>query len=111
MKELLFAKKSKRNILLQYSNNYYNNIVDNSEKEFGKITSIKTDILDMILNPENYLRYFCKLKEKFNSGLTYALYCPIGEILYCYIYAHLVVKKMRYTNDKNLKKDVDISKM
>ena len=111
LKELLFAKKAKRNVLLQYSNNYYNNIVDNSEKEFGKIASIKIDILDMILNPENYLRYFCKLKEKFNSGLAYALYCPIGAILYCYIYAHLVVKKMRYTNDKNLKKDVDISKM
>ena len=65
----------------------------------------------MIFNPENYLRYFCKLKEKFNSELAYALYCPIGAILYCYIYAHLVVKKKRYTNDKNLKKDVDISKM
>ena len=111
LKESLFAKKNKRSILQQYSSNYYNNIVDDSKKEFEKIASIKIDILDIILNPENYLRYFCKLKEKFNSNLAYALYCPIGTILYFYIYAHLVVKKKRYKNDKNHKKGADISKM
>ena len=111
LRELLFAGKTKRTVLLQYSNNYYNNAVDNSKKEFGKVISIKINVLDMIFNPENYLRYFCKLKEKFNSKIAYALYCPIGVLLYCYIYVHLVMKNRRYKNDEIDKNNVDISEM
>ena len=92
LKELLFANYSKRQILLQYDKSYYNNIDDSEEKNFGTISSIKINLLDLIVNPENYLRYFCKLRQIFHSKAAYALYLPIGVILYCYLKISILVK-------------------
>lgn len=102
LKELLFAGYEKRSILLQYNESYFDNVVDSSKKKFGKKSDIHIEFLDLIKNPENYMRYFCKLREKFNTRFSYILYCPLGMCIYLYTYGSLIIKHMnRKKNEQN----------
>ena len=79
---LLFAGHDKRRLLKIYDESYYDNVKNGSEKEFGKLKQIRIKISGLIFGPEEYMRYFCKLKEKCASDLTYRMYLPIGIMIY-----------------------------
>jgi HAD superfamily hydrolase (TIGR01549 family) len=92
LRPLLFANKKKRMLLNIYEKNYFNNAVDNSKKNFGQLNQIKINIGNLICCPEDYMRYFVKLKEKCTSNILYALYLPFGVLIYCYCKVSILVK-------------------
>lgn len=97
LKSLLFANKEKRNLLKLYDKSYFNNVCDNSKKTFGHIKQVHINVLKMFLEPEEYMRYFCKIKEKCHSELLYVIYVPVGILIYCYcrislFFKHIFIK-------------------
>ena len=103
---LLFANKKKRELLKKYDESYFNNAIDDTQKGFGNIKQIKINLIELICSPEEYLRYFCKLKEKCQSRLLYLLYVPVGCVIYCWCRFSLFVKKFvkkrgNYDNKKS----------
>jgi hypothetical protein len=92
MRPLLFANKAKRTLLKHYDKNYFNNVVDDSKKNFGHIKQIQLNLGELLCNPEEYMRYFCKLKEKCVSETLYLLYLPFGAAIFAYCKASIFVK-------------------
>ena len=91
VKSLLFVKKDRCNLLGIYSNSYFDNFKATSNKEFGKISMIDIKIPDLLLRPEECMRYFCKLKEIGNKAFCF-IYPIIGIMIYCYCMLSIKVK-------------------
>ena len=93
LKSLLFANKSKIQILNIYDKNFYNNFTASQERWFGKRSSIKVNIRELLTFPENYMRYFCKIKEKRNSSVAWEIiYLVFTPLIYLYCRLSLAIK-------------------
>jgi hypothetical protein len=72
-------------MLCDYDSHYFNNVVDNSKKDFGKARQAKINVFKLLFKPEEYMHYFCKIRERCKSEISYAVYVPIGFaiLFYC----------------------------
>ena len=93
IRPLLFAGREKRKLLKIYDGAYYNNAQDDSKKEFGKLKQVRINVIQLLYKPEEYMRYFCKVKERCTSDPAYALYIPFGMVVYGYCRLSLFLKR------------------
>ena len=104
LKTLLFGNDNRIDFLMNYDSNYYDNFHATSIKEFGRIKDIKIKFGNLLINPENYMRYFCKLKEKKTDiKLLRICYPIISCLIYLYCLGSISLKalilKIRCNND------------
>lgn len=94
---LLFASQERIAILKEFNDSWFDNVNDTQEKQFGDIRKLRIDALDLIIHPENYLRYLCKVKElQINYKSIRILYPIIGRLISWYCRLFLMI---RYRND------------
>lgn len=93
LKTLLFANKKRVHTLNVYDKNFYNNFTASQERWFGKRSSIKINIIELLISPENYMRYFCKIKERRTASIKWnTLYHVFTPLIYGYCRLSLMVK-------------------
>lgn len=96
MKTLLFGSNERLNLLKQVNDAWYDNANDTREKNFGKISNIRISFLELIVRPENYLRYFCKIKDlTLKHRVMKVIYFILGPLIY--IYCRLGILKYKGT--------------
>lgn len=89
---LLFAKISRIKLENQILEGWYDNLQDTSVKKFMEIKNVKVG-LDIIYKPENYLRYFCKLKNlKTRYPIFRVVYPMLGIGIYTYCKLSILLK-------------------
>lgn len=82
LKTLLIANDNRLAILRKYNKAYYNNFTNNNVKGISKYS---ISLFHMITHPEDYVRFFCKVKEiKSENWMFRILYKPLGLIIYFY---------------------------
>lgn len=90
LKTLLIANDNRLAILRRYNKAYYNNFTNNSVKGISKYS---ISLLHMIIHPEDYVRFFCKVKEiKSENWMFRCLYKPLGLIIYFYCRTVLLLR-------------------
>lgn len=94
---LLFGSQERIAILKEFNDSWFDNVNDTQEKQFGDVYKLKIDVLDLIVHPENYLRYFCKVKELQLNHKSFRVFYPIvGRLIdwYCSLFITI-----RYRHD------------
>lgn len=85
LKTLLIANKKRVRILNVYDQSYYDNMNATTNKEFGDVKKLHINFLDLIIHPNNYLRYLCKVKNLTQSHkVVRYIYSFLGYIIYWY---------------------------
>lgn len=90
LKTLMFANHKRLQCLEKYNLGF----IDNSNNKFvnrlNQKQNIEIDWIELIMKPENYMRYFCKLKEKFSQNkFLRIVYYPLGVIIYLYCWLRI----------------------
>lgn len=94
---LLYGSQERIAILKEFNDSWFDNVNDTQEKSFGDIYKLRINVLDLIVHPENYLRYFCKVKELQLNHKSFRVFYPIvGRLIdwYCSLFI-----MMRYRHD------------
>lgn len=94
---LLYSSQERIAILKEFNDSWFDNVNDTQEKSFGDIYKLRINVLDLIVHPENYLRYFCKVKELQLNHKSFRVFYPIvGRLIdwYCSLFI-----MMRYRHD------------
>lgn len=101
LKTSMFGSKERLRLLKEIDSSWYDNANDTSEKNITSIKNIKISITQLILNPEMYLRYFCKLKElKLDYPFMKIAYPLLGSLIYLYCKLSIVrYRKIKGIND------------
>lgn len=98
LKQLMFGYTNRIKLEEQILGSWFDNANDTKEKTFGRAKDIKVK-LDIIYKPENYLRYFCKLKSlKLKHVAIKIIYPVLGTLIYLYCYLFIFV---RYRKEEN----------
>lgn len=83
LKTLLFANKDRLEMLRSYQELRYDNFEARRQNWMGDGNPVKISWLALLVKPEDYMRYFCKVKEAMNGLiLGQYLYYPIGFLIY-----------------------------
>lgn len=92
LKQLMFGSSKriiKENEIL---NCWYDNANDTADKKFTSIKNVRVK-MDVFYRPENYLRYFCKLKTLTLKHPTMKIIYPIlGRVIYLYCRISIFLK-------------------
>ena len=85
LKSQLFGSKTRLKILKEMNDSWYDNANDTNEKGFLNIKNVEISVKGLLVWPEDYLRYFCKLKELKQSHFCLKIIYPIlGPCIYLY---------------------------
>lgn len=83
LKTLLFANKDRSEMLRNYQELRYDNFEARRQNWMGDGNPVKISWLTLLARPEDYMRYFCKVKEAMNRFiLGRYLYYPIGLLIW-----------------------------
>lgn len=94
---LLFGSQERIAILKEFNDSWFDNVNDTQEKSFGDVYKLKINVLDLIVHPENYLRYFCKVKELQLNHKSFRVFYPIvGRLIDWYCGLFIMI---RYRHD------------
>ena len=96
LKTLLFANKDRLEMLNTYQNLKYDNFEGQRQTQIGDGKPIKISWVTLLIRPEEYMRYFCKVKEVMSKSTIYHyLYCPIGFLIWLWCYFNIVRKNFK----------------
>ena len=97
MHTLLFGSNERLIKMDEIMNAWFDNANDTNEKKFANIRNVKISVVELIAAPENYLRYFCKLKDlKLRSNWMKFIYPVLGPCIYLYCRSSINIKKRIY---------------
>lgn len=83
LKTLLFANKDRLEMEKTYQDLSYNNYTGTKSQVIGDGKQIKISCRTLLTRPEEYMRYFCKVKEVMSkSAACRYLYWPIGFFIW-----------------------------
>ena len=94
---LLFGSQERIAVLKEFNDSWFDNVNNTQKKQFGDVRKLKINVLDLIVYPENYLRYFCKVKELQTNHRGFRMLYPfVGKFIdwYCRMFI-----AMRYRHD------------
>ena len=93
LKSLMFGNNKRLVLQQKILDSWYDNANDTSKKRYANARNIKVSIGELIFQPEEYLRYFCKLKElKLTKGWMRVIYPIIGTSIYLYCRLSIMLK-------------------
>ena len=92
LKQLMFGSPKRIENESKILGAWFDNANDTSEKKFASVKNVHVK-MDILYHPENYLRYFCKLKS---LGLKYhamkIVYPVLGRAIYLYCKMSIFIK-------------------
>lgn len=92
MKSLLFGSRDRIKKMKSVLNAWYDNVNDTTEKKYDDLKKLHISFWDILIRPENYLRYFCKIKE-LNNDIIRFIYPVLGSVIYFYCRISIFIKE------------------
>ena len=93
LKSQLFGSGRRLEVLSEMNNSWYDNANDTAEKKFADIKNLEVSIGGLLVRPENYLRYLCKLKDLKLTHFSMKIIYPIlGPCIYLYCRISIFLK-------------------
>lgn len=96
VKTLMFANYKRLECLETYNLSYIDNHNNKIVNRLNEKKNIEINWLELIMKPENYMRYFCKLKEKLSKNrFLRVVYYPLGGAIYLYCWIRISLSTER----------------
>lgn len=92
MKSLLFGSRDRIQKMKIVLDAWYDNANNTTEKNYTDLKKLHISIFDILIRPEDYLRYFCKIKE-LNNIIIRFIYPVLGSAIYFYCRISIYIKE------------------